>query len=460
MACGPLLLTLFVAFVVDLSTDTPRLGPFYGLRHASQRRSAWCAAAIVIAGTLLLVRFRARARPWWTLALLRLFPPAAAIGSFVWTAPRIRPEYSLLWDVLVVSAPIAFAVLSGLAFAGVSGLWVAGLCFLVGTLVRMVHFQVYAYDVGADMLPLVMSAAQSLLSGKSPYAWYDLPGPLPLTYYPLTLLAYVPSAWLAFDPRWVNVAAQLGIASAIFWLGRSRPGEDAARAREASDAALTAWGAVYLLPSSIYFDRITTAPVAWCALAWLLVLLARDRPRSWIALGVAGATTPLTAVCVPFAACVWGRGGARVLAARLGPAALLALALIAPWYAWAPAAYVEGTVLWFNDLARYPGSTWALAETWARYVGFGGLFWAAGKAHWLRPIQAAAVLALTATYWLRGEPAERVAAYAAAAFAAFMAFNSVHWPYFYQPVIVAGLVAAAALPRRAPARSATRALPA
>jgi hypothetical protein len=457
IALGPCLLTLAVALLVDFSSDTAQLGPFYGAGPALQTTSAACAAGFVVLGLLMLLPGAPRRRGPMLHLSLRLLPGAAALGSYFWTAPLISPRLGLYWDWFAGTSLAAFLLLALLSYRGVSALWLVGLAFVAGSVVRLAHFQSYPFYVGADMLPLVMSAVDALLHGRSPYGWYNLPAPLPLTYYPLTMLAYVPAGLLKTDPRYINLLAQLSIAGALWFLGYRKSATDE-RSRALSDTALVVWATVYLLPSSVYFDRITTAPIAWSALSWLLVLMAARSPRAWLALGLAAATTPLTAVCIPFFAIrAWQEGGLRKLALELTKAGALAFTLMLPWYLWAPQAYLDGTVLWFNDLRQFPGVTWERYRTWVRYVGFSGLFWQRGLEHWLKPIQASSLLLLSVMYFLRKELAERAPSYVAAAFAVFMAFNPIHWPYFYQPVIMAGLVAAAASTRRAQALPAQQA---
>lgn len=442
---APWLSGLLVAAVVELSTDTPELGPFYGVWPASQRTSAFCAAALVVLAIAALPRTLARSWPPWCVAAMRLIPPAAAIAAFSWTAPMIWLSAGERWDLFVGVTLTSFALLAlGSLRRAVPAAYVAALALFTGLVLRTVHFRRFGPHVGADMIPLVTSAVDRLLAGQSPYSWHHVPHPLPLTYYPLTVLAYVPARLLSVDLRWTNVAAHLGVLAAMRWAAGVRlRTPDSASDRQKSEPATIAWSAVFLLPSSIYFDRITTAPIAWAMLAWLLVLIARASRHAWLLLALSAATTPLAALFVPFAALAACRArGARRAAVELLAAGALAALLLLPWYVWAPADFVEGTVLWFNDLDRYPRQVWNNDRAWERYVGFGGLFWDAGRERWLKPLQGALVLLAAALYARRSVPVTSAPAYAAFAFASFMAFNPVHWPYFYQPVIVLLLIAA------------------
>ncbi|CAA9226350.1 MAG: hypothetical protein AVDCRST_MAG93-682, partial [uncultured Chloroflexia bacterium] len=66
-----------------------------------------------------------------------------------------------------------------------------------------------------------------------------------------------------------------------------------------------------------------------------------------------------------------------------------------------------------------------------------------GWEDWLKPVQLALVLAVTALY--AGHRAKRMdlLRYATAAFILFMLFNPVLWPYLYNPALIAALLATA-----------------
>jgi hypothetical protein len=114
--------------------------------------------------------------------------------------------------------------------------------------------------------------------------------------------------------------------------------------------------------------------------------------------------------------------------------------ILAPFVLWSPRGFIDGAVLWFNDLSRYPGVTWRAYQPWARYLGFGGLFWREGLERALAPIQWLLVGGVTVLFARRRARADLLACHVAAAFVAFMVFSSVNWPYFYQPAIYSALL--------------------
>ncbi len=447
-----LLFVLLVSLVIDFSTDTPYrpgswLGPFYGIGPANRLTSAACAAVLCLLALLPLLGIRRPAQGSKPRALtsmaIRLLPVASMVFAFFWSRPHVPPSLATYWNVLVVAGPL---VVAACAVRRSPPLHLAAAVALVGIAVRMVHFARFSIDVGGDMLPLTQSALDSFVRLQSPYGYHRVPDLLPLTYYPLTWLAYLPAYVAHIDLRWTNTFAELAIPAAVVYAGR-RPGSEPSSAAGSAGTALLLWSFVFLLPSSVYFDRITTAPVAWALLAWTLAVTARGSRFDWLFAGLLAAATPLAALLLPFCFVSWWRRfSSRQALLRLGGAAAVALIFIAPFYVWSPRDFLDGAVLWFNDLTRFPGTKWKLAQTWERYVGFGGLFWKAGWQRALALIQWSLIAGLVVLYRFRGAAGRALPAFVAVAFVAFMVFNSVHWPYFYQPALFSALVGAAVLP--------------
>ena len=443
---------LLVALTVDFSTDTPYvpglwLGPFYRLGPASQWTSALCAAVLCLLALLPILSPQSREEgPSRTSVAasvgLRLLPLPAMLFACLWSRPHLVPRLLVPWYGFMLAASCFFVLA---AVRRSSPLRIAVAAALVGIGVRLVHFSRFSIDVGGDMLPLVRAALDSFLGGHSPYVHHRVPEILPLTYYPLTWLAYLPARLLHLDLRLTNLVAELAIPVAALHAGR-HPAKPAAGTVETPvGAALLLWSFVFLLPSSVFFDRITTAPIAWALLAWTLAASARGSRWDWLWAGLLAAATPLGALPLLFLLLVWWQELSwRRAIGRAVLTAAVALVCIAPFYLWSPQGFLDGAVLWFNDLDRFPGSKWRAFQTWQRYVGFGGLFWRTGLQRWLLPIQWSLVLGLAVLYLRRRSGRWLLPAYLATAFIAFMAFNSVHWPYFYQPALWCGLVALAA----------------
>jgi hypothetical protein len=451
---GLVLFILLVSLTIDFSTDTPYipgkwLGPFYSLWPASQLTSAACAVFLSLLACLPIARVASALRPGASSSLqnavvpvaVRILPLLAMLFVFFWSMPHVAPGLVIPWNILIFTASLSIVFLAVRRGPPVR---IAAVAVVVGIAVRLVHFSRFPVDVGGDMLPLTRSALDSLWAGRSPYAYHKVPELLPLTYYPLTWLAYLPAYLAHIDLRWTNLAAELAVPAAVVYAGRGTPQARGGTFDAPSGTALLLWSFVFLLPSSVFFDRITTAPVAWALLAWTMAAAVRGARWDWLLAGLLAAATPLAALPAPFIALTWRRRLSwRRTLGRLALGVAVAAICIVPFYLWSPRGFIDGAVLWFNDLKRFPGTKWIAHQTWQRYVGFGGLFWRLGLQKWLAVIQWSLVFAMAALFLRRGSHRHLLPGHVASAFIAFMVFNSVHWPYFYQPALVCGLMALA-----------------
>lgn len=369
--------------------------------------------------------------PAWCWRVLA-FLPAVLLGDAVWANPVARelawgwqPRVALIAGLVLVVAPAALRA---------PRIWVAAAALAAGLALRAVLIAHSTVEHTGDMLMLVTSAAQRLLDGQSPYTTYRMPWPLPLTYLPVTWLAYVPTQALGLDPRWVNLAAELVVLAVV---ARAIRGRDDPRW-----LLVAAW---YLLPSVVDWARFTTALVSWAALTLMIATAARGHRLAPVAAGLALAATPLAVVLAPLVALAfWRARGWRAACAGGALALALAAALIAPFAAWAPRAFFEGTVSWFNDLDGFPRGKWQATQAWGESTGFAGLFWQRGLEHWLKPLQAFAVALVIGCYLRRGCAPAALPAHAVAAFLLFMVANPVIFPYYYAPAAAIALVAAGA----------------
>jgi hypothetical protein len=433
----PVVLALIVGALVELGGHLW----FYGLaRFEGAVLSAVLAAAVVAAAVAWLLPVPAaepRQAPRWLWRALSLLPVVLLVDA-VWGNPVAR-ELTWGWQPWVAMAA-ALALVAAPGVLGLRPLWVGVAALMAGVALRAALIQESQINHTGDMLQLVRDAAGRLLEGKSPYATYEMPWPLPLTYLPVTLLAYLPAEAAGIDVRWVNVLADLALAAVVVRAAATARAPGRAIADDPVWLLLAAW---FLLPSAVEWSRYTTAPVTWVALAIAVAAVTAGHRLAPVALGVALATTPLAVVLAPLVVLAWRtRHGLGAALLRLGAAALVAAAFIVPFAAWAPGPFVEGTVLWFNDLDRYPRQKWVGARTWREYTGFAGLFWEHGLERWLKPLQATAVVACVAAYFRRGGRLAALPAAAVATFLVFMVWNPVIWPYYYAPAAVLALLAA------------------
>lgn len=431
----PLHLVVAMGLVLDVSGAMH----VYGFADAkSLTREATLATILLVIALLWLARRPAsentQRRQLWFSAL----PLVAGIFAVSDVLSFVDTGWSPLR--LAIFVP-SLLLLLAFALRRAPALLIAAVAFALGTAIRFLHIKYVPLEPArGDMLPLVQQAIGNLLAGRSPYTTYSMPWELPLTYLPLTWLAYLPAFVAGIDLRWTNLVAEAGLLGAALFVCRQQPPE---RRQRATDSTLVLWAWIFLSPTVIRWDMVTSAPIGWAALAWTLALSVAGKNRaSAVALGLAAATTPLIAVVAPLLALRWWRaGGLRELLGRgVMPAAIAAL-LLAPWFIWAPGPFLDGNVRWFNDLQRFPGQKWETEQTWATITGFSGFFWEWGREGWLKPIQAIAVAAIAGLYLARGATRVDLLGYATAALLVFTLFNPVLWPYLYNPALIAGWLA-------------------
>jgi hypothetical protein len=406
------------------------------------------------------------------LAVLWLRLPRGASMPASWirwlgTVPALLGGASILLrgaigagPLLVLGLAAAFGVVGTLAATlARRPLGVVAGAIVCGLALRAWELAVIPINPGrADMVPLVMLAADRTLSGLSPYVVYHLPWAVPLTYLPGTWLPYAPLFVAGIDPRWTNPAAELLVLGAIVFAGRHR------RDKTLRDAALVLWAAWFVSNPMFNYDASTTAQPQWAALAWVAALAAERSRWTPAAIGLAVATTLLVGPLLPVLFIAWHRGPNRPRARRphrgsatplllaIASATVVAAILVAPWALTAPRGFFDGVVLWFNDLSRFPREKWLESRTWATYPGMAGVFWTLHLERWMKPIQIALVIGLAAAFARRTAavgPRELLAPQLVGVLLAFLLFNPVIWGYLWEAAVAVSLVALAAA-RQAP----------
>jgi hypothetical protein len=415
----------------------------------SQRGLAWLLglpAATVGAVLLALVaagwarwalRSEEPASPRWQTRAIRLvrFFPALALADTLFIYPQTRPD---TWTIASASFFLtALLVLIGAAaWPRVPPRLIAALALAMALGLRLLLILRDRGPLGGDMQALVDRAAGDLLHGQAPYHWYYFPWPVPLTYLPGTLLAYLPGHALGLAPRWTNLAAEAAMAALLVLAARDG-------GRERDHPALLIVATALLMQGPLEWFRSTAHLPGWALLAAALLATARRHRLQGPAWGLALAASAFAAPFFPLAlvATLRERGwrpAARVAAQTAAVTALLVL----PFLLWTPRPFVLGTIAWFGDLEKFPALRWHGSHTWREYPGLAGLFWTLGWQRWLQPLQITAVAILVALFARRGGRLAAVPGYGVAVFLAFMITNQMLWPYFYQPALVAALCAA------------------
>src|SRR5689334_16731294 len=107
-ATSALGLAALLGAIIEWTTDTPGLGPFYRLTPATTTTSALSAAGIaMVAALLLLARCGSpgrhsdgsarRSHSELARALVRLLPLTSAVPALLWTRKLIGPEHAAAW---------------------------------------------------------------------------------------------------------------------------------------------------------------------------------------------------------------------------------------------------------------------------------------------------------------------------------------------------------------------------
>lgn len=427
LVCSRLLSPLVVisVFAIDLLGHPTVYGVTW---HASSELNATLAAMVLLLLTLI-----AAARicsedvgseerwPFWALA-----PALALLASgmrYHETLPRIA--------LMSVACALALALIP---WRSPRAWWVwFAVALSAGTALRAAAFVAAGPDGKADMVPLLVAASDRLLRGESPYHTYHMPWPLPLTYLPGSLLPCLPFRALRIDIRWAFVAAHMVAGASVLIASRTSRSDKSI----GDSAPLIAWTTFYLAPGTVAFDTFSNSAFAWSALAVMVaVWLRAPLWAGWIA-GLALATTPLAApVMVVLMAVHLREKGVKPTLIRGGRAMGVLAILVVPWWISAPQEFLGGVVMWFNDLDGFASQKWESGRTWARFIGFAGLFWSWGKPQWLRLVQVLGI-GLSALLFSRLAKckAQVVAPAALVTLGWFVLTNPIAWPYLPHAIL-------------------------
>jgi hypothetical protein len=399
--------------------------------------SAWASTAsalpLIALATLWLAGEDSGAEPSKATKHLLAVLPVIAAAHTLWTRHVLDWEPTRLWGLPALATLI---LLAGLVSLGrFPGLTLVALVIL-GLLLRHIQFRLYPVDESrGDMVPLARDAIDGLVRGVAPYRTYHFPWSVPLTSLPLAWLVHAPLRLARVDMRWTNTACSIAVLAALVYAQQTpRP--------------LTwitgLWGTWFLSERVLIFETLTIAPAHWAALAWgAAAILRRNRGTPFV-IGAAIATTPLAALLVPFLfRGVYPSGDSPRAtvhedAVALAIALATMVALVLPWFAWTPRAFIEGTLFWFGDITRFPTQKWLEARSWARLPGFSAAFFTMGIERLLQPLQIGSTIGVLWIAYRRRVPAP---AALVSTHLVFMVFNPVVWLYLYEPAYVYAMVA-------------------
>ncbi|MFW5968699.1 MAG: hypothetical protein ACOCV2_14340, partial [Persicimonas sp.] len=347
---------------------------------------------------------------------LALFPDDSTLVTFAFWAAAV------CLTLLVVTMPKS------------PGWWLAGI-LVPGLLLRGVGLGTWEIDPGVrDMLALITSAHDSLLSGENPYRLHQMQADsvVPLTYLPGLWLSYLPPRLLGLDIRWMGLVADLVVVGSL-WLaarGGFRRDLTASRAIDWRMAAALGLGAVWLFLPSIHWNGIyAEAHLWWGVLAALLAAVALR--RWWLAaalLGLAVCTRHFGVVVLPFVLVAMVRDlGWRQTVPRLAISGAIAATLLTPFVAWDSDSFWFGTFRWLREYGP-EHQNWFYGK-----IGFAGPLYEEGLEGVLPYAQIAAVGLPLLGALVAIAPRDNRAFFglAGSAYVLFVMFNGLIWHSFY-----------------------------
>jgi hypothetical protein len=213
-------------------------------------------------------------------------------------------------------------------------LCVLGLAGLVGASRLFVVLEVPFERLTGDMLATISHGLALLLAGRFPYVSF----PPPMPYLPGIFLSYAPMKWLGGDLRITNVVCEtltVLVAGGLFWRSNAP-----SRRIEVGRAALPL---LMLNPVWTYFGANSQyAPFLLVTVIFGRAILGAG---PWIqagALGLLLGTNQMLVIAAPIVFVWWlGRFGLRRALAFSAVAAVVFLAIIAPFLAWNPGQFVR-----------------------------------------------------------------------------------------------------------------------
>jgi hypothetical protein len=261
--------------------------------------------------------------------VLPFLPALALLDTLLIYPPTKNATWTLAWSAFFIAALVALVLAAALPVRR-QVVWMVAL--VAGLGLRLFVLRPHDQLTG-DMQLLVHSASGDLLAGKAPYHWYYLPWAVPLTYWPGTLLAYLPGRALGLHPRVTNLVAEAALTALAVLAAR---GAADPRARSQHPALLLVATAC-LLQGPIEWFRGTAQVPGWLFLGMALLATVRRHRAAGVAWGLALAASPFAAPFFPLAviATIKERG-TRAALVLFGQAAGVAAVLILPFVVWSP----------------------------------------------------------------------------------------------------------------------------
>ncbi len=281
-----------------------------------------------------------------------------------------------------------------------------------------------------DMLPLIQLAGERFLSGSYPYGTYELPWPLPLTFFPGLWMSYLPAIALGLDPRWLALLCTLLVVGLISWRVKDL--------RVQLGLLLFA-----LLPVFSFFAANGQTPPLWLWLVAFGVCFAEKRfLLSALFLGLCLASRQTMLLLFPFAALGWWRlSGWKTLFQCGALCAAVTGAFCLPFFLIDPEAFLLEPIRHYAELAaKYRESQSAhLLDTF----GLATLLYQLDLAFLLGPLRLLIWGGALLGAWFFGKDSRSLLRWMAVCGMLFTMCTPIPWIYAYFPWWLLGWTAVA-----------------
>jgi hypothetical protein len=292
-----------------------------------------------------------------------------------------------------------------------------------GIAVRLLWFSTWEINPAKrDMLALVISALEKLVSFENPYGFHQMQSgsEVPLTYPPGLIILHLPAFIGGLDIRWTALLSDVVIVLCI--------GGYAVKHRCETIGPVFAALLVYLFLPDIHWNGIYAEPHAdWAVLCLLFIAALSKRPFVTFALfGAALTTRPFNLVLFPLLS-VWLVRNFSFKTCRLAIliAGAVAAAVYLPFVLVDPDAFFSGTVRWLLDYGP-AHRTWFFGM-----MSFSGLLYRANLEALMVPAQIASVVFISGIAAWKLKSTRDLIAFSMILYGLFVAFNSIVWMSFW-----------------------------
>ena len=175
------------------------------------------------------------------------------------------------------------------------------LILVYGTIIRLHIIFTFPIDRSfADMLPLIKNAIVTFLSGENPYRTYQMPWSLPLVYFPLLWISYIPAYLLRTDIRITGIIINAAILF-VFWHESRHGVKEGGNGPVRGLLIFTLGISFFLSDFSIFFTASGHSYPYWLFLTFYLYFIHHDRTAlASVFLGLSVATRQPAVFLVPF----------------------------------------------------------------------------------------------------------------------------------------------------------------